>query len=362
MRYIATFLSEDKAYFANCKRSIAAQNNHMLFDGCILYSFVLAFYTVFSILTKQTAFLRNMYYVFDGVHLLLCIAVFTRPVRWKESFRATQAFCIVLESSILCFFALEGAMVSPTQHSLYVPIAILLLQLLFIHRAAYSVLAILFYTTFFAVLSCAFKTPEAAKNDVYIALATYISANIGYMLIAKLRRSEQQALTKFETLSTMDELTGLYNKATLARLCQSRILESDRACILAVMDLDDFKKINDAYGHDVGDEVLESVGHTIKRFFRAGDIMGRFGGDEFVILLDSCDDSAVARSRMEAFLRSVDELRFSVDDLSVRCSAGVSFKREGDDFGKMFTRADRALYVAKRDGKNRIAFETELAH
>lgn len=357
MRYIKAFLREDQAYFANCKRSITAQNSHMLVDGCVLYSLVLAFYTVLSIVTHQPAVIRNMYVAFDGVHALLCVAVFTRPNRIKNSYRATQIFCALLEFSILCFFALEGGVASRTQHSLYVPIAILLVQLLFIHRALYSTLVIFLYTGSFAVLSCLNKTPEAYTNDVYIALATFLSANIGYMLIAKLRRSEQKALIKLETLSKLDGLTGLNNKTSLEQLYQTEILQNGRTCTLIVMDIDDFKQVNDAYGHDVGDEVLRGVGDVIKHVFRANDILARFGGDEFVIILDSCDDPAVVRDRMGVLRRQVNGLSFSAPGLKARCSAGAAFTRDSDDFHTLFARADQALYRAKREGKDRLCLE-----
>ena len=359
MHNISTFLREDRQYFANCKRSIAAHNNRMLFDGCICYAFILAFYTVLSIVTPQPTLLKRMYYTFDAVHLCLCIAVFTRPAKWKESFRATQCFSTALELSILSFFALEGAFVTPTQHSLYVPIAILLVQLLFIHRAPYSFLVIFLYAASFALLSYISKTPEASTNDIYIALATFLSANIGYLLIAQIRRSEQKALTKYETLSTMDELTGLMNKATVTKLCKEYILDGDKPCTLLIVDLDDFKEVNDDYGHEIGDEVLSAVGATIKHFFRANDITGRFGGDEFIVLLDACDDRAVVQNRVDAFRHMIEKLTFSVPLLTVRCCAGATFKREGDDFHSMFARADRALYAAKHAGKDRLALEDE---
>lgn len=359
MHYISDFFNRDRAYFSSCKTSITAQNNRTLVDGCIVYACVLAFYTVLSITMKFSVFLKNLYFIFDGIHLLLCAAVFSRSRRLKKSFAATQFFCVTLEITILSFFALEGAFASQTQPSLYVPIAILLIQLLFIHNALYSLSIIFAYCFSFAVMACLYKQPEAYTNDIYIAVATFIAANIGYMLIAKLRRSEQQALTQYEILSRTDGLTGLNNKAALTQLCQNAIAAVEHACTLIIVDLDDFKTINDRYGHSVGGEVLMAIGDTIKHVFRSNDILGRFGGDEFVILVDACDDPAVVRERVGAFQRRVYQLSFSAPALRVCCSAGAAFKRENDDFSAMFSRADRALYAAKREGKNQICFESE---
>ena len=191
---IGAYIKRDRAYFASCKDSTTAQNNRALVDGCGVYACVLAFYTVMSVVMNASTLQKTMYYVFDGVHMLLCGVVFLRPARVKASHRATQTLCVALELSILSFFALEGAFVSTTQHSLYIPIAILLVLLLFNHGAIYYLSLIFAYTGVFALLSWLHKTPEAAINDVYIAVATCISASIGYVLIAKLHRSEHMCL------------------------------------------------------------------------------------------------------------------------------------------------------------------------
>lgn len=351
---IKAYYAEDKYYFQHNQSVIEKQNRRMLWDSCILYGVVLAIYTAYSVSLEAHAIMRGMYFVFDGIHLALWAVTLVREAKHMHSFRWTQALCVAFEASILSFFALEGALMSPDQHSLYVPIAIMLVQIVFIHPIGYSMLIIALYTASFALLSCCYKTPEAYRNDVLIAMATFLSANIGCILIAKLRRSERHSLMEYERLSMTDVLTGLYNKGAMETLSQPAIADAAQRCTLLILDLDDFKQINDRYGHIVGDEALQKVGTLINSVFRAEDIKARFGGDEFIVLMNRWDDGEAVKQRLSVLRRKMGELSLSVPDLRVHYCAGVTCKREGDTFRTMLERADQALYAAKSRGKDRV--------
>ncbi|MDD3410757.1 MAG: GGDEF domain-containing protein [Eubacteriales bacterium] len=354
-RWIKRFMAEDRQYFAACRADIAARNSRMLSKSCVVYAFVLCFYTLLTAVSDQPQILRTMYWVFDAIHLCLCTAILISKKQKKKSSRATQIYCFCLEASILSFFALEGVFVSRTQHSLYIPIAILLALLLFIHRAAYAYAITDLYVLSFAVMSYLYKTPEAYLNDLYISIATVISANIGFVLIAQMRHSEGTALAKFQRLSQTDQLTGLYNKAAIQTLCEQQLLDQGRTCSFVILDLDNFKRINDRYGHDVGDEVLKTVGKEIEAHFRETDYIGRFGGDEFIVLMNYCKDVDQAKERVKKLLRSIRELTFSKAELRVQCSAGIAIRHGDDTAHAIFKRADTALYQAKKDGKGGFA-------
>lgn len=348
---IKAFFDEDKKYYQSCEANIVVQNNGMLKDGCIIYAAVLSFYTILSLFDGSTDTQLNLYYVFDVIHFALCVGVlicFRCDLMSKDM---TKLFCILLELSILGFFALEGALVSRTEHSLYVPIAILMVLLLFIHRIEYSILISTLYILCFTVTSALYKTPQAYKNDLYIAIASFFSSLIGCFLIAKMRHREGMALNEYTSLSRTDQLTGLYNKSTIEAFCKQIMEEPDHGCAFIIIDLDDFKSINDTYGHDTGDAVLISVGQTIKDCFRDSDLVGRFGGDEFIVIMDRCEDLATIISRVTKIIKSVSTLSFHQKELSVQCSAGITLKKEPDSFTAIFKRSDQALYEAKKSGK-----------
>ncbi|TWA99491.1 GGDEF domain-containing protein [Bradyrhizobium stylosanthis] len=167
------------------------------------------------------------------------------------------------------------------------------------------------------------------------------------------------AYRRIEELAELDELTGSYNRRCIMRMLDSEIEKSRQAstpCAIALIDLDWFKRINDAHGHPVGDEVLRTFAITIFANIRPVDCFGRYGGEEFLLLLP--DTEAEAASRMLERLRSIvadlDWSAFS-PGMRVTISAGVVTLRDMDTADTFLARADSALYSAKAQGRNRIA-------
>lgn len=188
-----------------------------------------------------------------------------------------------------------------------------------------------------------------------------------YVLVADIttrRRLEQelrQANALAEALATQDCLTGLPNRIQLEDYAGS-ILEAARreqcAGILAFIDMDGFKAINDAFGHAGGDRVLRGVAERLRGAIRSFDTAARIGGDEFVVMLPGVADEAAAVLACERLLRAVTAAPFKHGELEINCSFSVGvvlFPRDGDDLRTLLVRADDALYAAKRAGKNQWA-------
>lgn len=160
-------------------------------------------------------------------------------------------------------------------------------------------------------------------------------------------------------LAETDQLTGLYNKVTTERKIKEYFAENpDSQSLLFVLDIDNFKKINDTMGHAFGDEVLREIGQGLKQQFRASDIIGRAGGDEFVILLKHItEDQYVIREaqKLENFFKGLQVGKYT--RYSVTSSIGCAvFTKDGEDFETLYKMADEALYKAKQRGKNQLAF------
>lgn len=160
-------------------------------------------------------------------------------------------------------------------------------------------------------------------------------------------------------LAETDQLTGLYNKVTTERKIKEYFVENpDSQSLLFVLDIDNFKKINDTMGHAFGDEVLREIGQGLKQQFRASDIIGRAGGDEFVILLKHItEDQYVIREaqKLENFFKGLQVGKYT--KYSVTSSIGCAvFTKDGEDFETLYKMADEALYKAKQRGKNQLAF------
>lgn len=160
-------------------------------------------------------------------------------------------------------------------------------------------------------------------------------------------------------LAETDQLTGLYNKVTTERKIKEYFAENpDSQSLLFVLDIDNFKKINDTMGHAFGDEVLREIGQGLKQQFRASDIIGRAGGDEFVILLKHItEDQYVIREaqKLENFFKGLQVGKYT--KYSVTSSIGCAvFTKDGEDFETLYKMADEALYKAKQRGKNQLVF------
>ncbi|MCS7261852.1 MAG: sensor domain-containing diguanylate cyclase [Aquificaceae bacterium] len=155
-----------------------------------------------------------------------------------------------------------------------------------------------------------------------------------------------------------DLLTGLFNRWYAEDFCRKEIAQARRqgsALSLLLIDVDDFKAVNDAYGHAVGDQVLKALAQTLKSSLRDYDLLARWGGEEFLVLL-SGDGLGSALATAER-LRSRVEGSSHPGLPSVSVSIGVATYRKGDTFETLLERADRALYRAKEQGKNRVVAE-----
>lgn len=153
-----------------------------------------------------------------------------------------------------------------------------------------------------------------------------------------------------------DELTGLLNKSSIQKTIKSYLetKPKDSMCGLLIMDVDNFKTINDSLGHFYGDEVLKRIGSTLKSLFRAKDAVGRIGGDEFIILLKDLPNQEVLDERCKLLCNVFRTLFASLTpDLPVSVSVGaVMAPRHGKTYAELYKRADEALYTSKNRGKN----------
>jgi diguanylate cyclase (GGDEF)-like protein len=163
---------------------------------------------------------------------------------------------------------------------------------------------------------------------------------------------------RIEELAELDELTGSFNRRCIMRMLDDEIARARRlktSCAIALIDLDWFKRVNDHYGHPVGDEVLRTFAIAVFANIRHIDRFGRYGGEEFLLVLpDTPDDEAVRMlNRLRAIIADLDWSAFS-PGMQVTISAGVATLKPDETPETFLARADSALYIAKARGRNRI--------
>ncbi len=196
----------------------------------------------------------------------------------------------------------------------------------------------------------------AQRNFLILSLLFYAVFATAFLIILMLLRLNFREISgKLEKRATFDALTNVLNRGALKDIYTSISYDTFfHPMSLILFDLDDFKKINDTYGHNIGDKVLKEVAKVVKGKLRKSDIFARWGGEEFVIILPHTDLSGakVVAEKLRAAVEglNIPELRGK----KVTASFGVTLLREGETLENGVFRADVALYKAKKLGKNRV--------
>lgn len=162
---------------------------------------------------------------------------------------------------------------------------------------------------------------------------------------------------ELEKISITDKLTNIYNRHKIDEVLKYELLRFARtkqSFGLIIVDVDYFKSVNDEFGHNVGDNVLVSIVDVIRNNIRQTDILGRWGGEEFVIIVTETtkEDIVYFSQKLRKIIEST-----PIEDIGFKtCSFGVTISKNGDNSNKIIERADSALYLAKQKGRNKVEF------
>jgi len=187
------------------------------------------------------------------------------------------------------------------------------------------------------------------NKDTFILQATWIESTNKLFTLTK--------VTNLSNKIQIDTLTGVYKKAYFNTYVEHMIRKNEEG-VLVVLDIDNFKLINDTYGHQTGDHVLKEFAMLIHDNIRSDDVLARWGGDEFLLLLQ--------HTSKEFAFKKLENLRILVSEHTfnevghLTASFGVAWKEENDDLHSLLQRADRAVYEAKKSGKNCVKFKKKI--
>lgn len=172
------------------------------------------------------------------------------------------------------------------------------------------------------------------------------------------KRTEEltKANTKLEKLATTDSLTGLYNRVKIDEFLNHEVSRFNRyghKFSILILDLDDFKLVNDNFGHQFGDIVLKKFSHILQKSIRKSDMLGRWGGEEFLIILPETNLQSAVQTG-EKIAKSLRDYNFEFIDKSITTSVGVGEFSADDTITSLFARVDKNLYKAKEQGKDLV--------
>ena len=190
------------------------------------------------------------------------------------------------------------------------------------------------------------------EDDYYLYCVMNIDSRIKQTVLEQENKFLQEKAER-------DALTSLLNRAATEEAVMFYLSKCgpDAHCSMIVIDIDDFKTINDTYGHLQGDQLLIGVSNILLHHTRKSDVVGRFGGDEFVVFITDTESDDIIIRKIRDFTNDIHGLAGTLGfELPVSVSFGVTFTAKSDtSFGSMFYLADKALYMAKRSGKDRYA-------
>jgi diguanylate cyclase (GGDEF)-like protein len=203
-------------------------------------------------------------------------------------------------------------------------------------------------------------TLDHIRHSLYLNLV--ICAMITLVVLCLLNGMLRRHRASTEALATLDSLTGLPNRRSFDVLAAQALKDAQRNCaplVALLIDLDHFKVLNDTHGHLAGDEVLRQFANVLQSSLRQSDILCRWGGEEFIVLLRETEGRQ-ALEVAQKIRRRTEQLTFNYEEnpLRLTTSIGVSALQPGDSLHALLTRADRALYRAKQSGRNCVCSET----
>lgn len=313
---------------------------------CTILFLALLIGCLFSDALAQAMYFYAAMTVISGV---ICVLSYTRfrnlprtilPL-WYLLFAAMGSYAVLLNTWIrpelsavtLCAFLVAG-------------------PLLIIDRPWRVVTFQLVLSLIFTRYAAAYKTPELAfADDVNVACCLFLGTVIYIRLNrVKMREALQARLLMAER--DTDRLTGLLNKAAVEERIRKRMADRSWTGVMVVMDVDNFKGINDTYGHAYGDMVLRKTADCIRKTAPEDSLCGRFGGDEFLLFLPGLSEQTLA-PRLDGLLEELSREMVLPQGMIFSASLGAAvFHGSGETYETLFHRADAALYEAKRKGKN----------
>lgn len=197
-------------------------------------------------------------------------------------------------------------------------------------------------------------TPHVVCVMEFLALLSTFSIAFFYEFISTYHSELlESTLEEAKSLAQIDQLTGILNRREFFYQVNALQDNFTEYCMVMI-DIDDFKAINDTYGHAIGDNVLKLVTQTIRKHIRDTEPFGRIGGEEFAVMLPL--GKSQAHERCELIRRAVEETHLEREKVNTKItvSIGVAYQNNGFDIDTMMSRADEALYIAKQNGKNQV--------
>lgn len=344
----------------------------ILFTAMAAIGSSLAFLVIIKL--KKTMTTKFTSAVFFG-HFLVWLILYVAWLLTLREIRVMALFCALMALMFLLSKARLIQSIAITVSVTIIQIAGSYYAIFYLHQRGSFGLEV-FYTSCFipsALFVCGLSH-QFSKQRLELKDAKLLAEKNRDALLNEMKRTQeinaelQKALLRIETLANHDELTGLNNRRFIMEMLGIQKSRSDRTgetFSIIMLDIDNFKQINDKYGHTGGDRVLQEVAGVVQSAMRTTDISARYGGEEFLLVLGEANEETalICAERLRRMIESIVFSGFEAEFV-VTASLGLTEYRRKEDLLQTITRADTALYRAKNLGRNRTAghVETDIDH
>ena len=354
MHAYRTYRARAISYFRDGAREIAADNLRFLRFASTATLLLLVFLILLAPAVIHGWRPSAFHLVFVPVMIVFC------AIAWMEHRYVTPGralpLCIAFEIVLYAFMIFLDTAAEPDSPSSFMQLVCIALPALFVMPDLITYGLLTAAEVVYLVCVVTLKAPDVAQYDIFEMITGFLFALCVSHLTMSYRLNAHEMRMKYETLSKRDTLSNLYNKRAFVEKARAYLDGANPhcTCSLAFLDLDDFKALNDTLGHPAGDEVLIDMGRLLSELFRPTDIIGRFGGDEFLVLVEGMADTALLSSRFDTVRTRLREICGSQLGYEIGCSVGIVYlDDEPADFDELVCQADALLYSAKREGKSR---------
>ena len=297
--------------------------------------------------------INRWFYLIGFLYFICAIACFY--VLKNDSI--TAQFLIYISMSFLFLFACFINLNKPEYNATTFVVVLVLTPMFMIDKPYFMTIELSVAAAIFLIWMHGVKPVDVWQVD-FVNVIIFTAVGSFLNVIANSLRIREFVLTrKIRIQRDMDEMTGLRNKSSLTREI-NRFLAGNSAekGLFFVLDVDHFKSINDLYGHDVGDDVIIQLGGFLGSRFTNHDIVGRFGGDEFIVFIKNSNDLDSARKIAEELIEGVSKsVLLPNNEEGVSISIGIAaYNGRENNYSEIFKKADIAMYKAKADPENRF--------
>ncbi|MBE5898347.1 MAG: GGDEF domain-containing protein [Lachnospiraceae bacterium] len=348
-----------KKYMKDNEAEVTSNNQRMLKTISVIYFVVIICYNIIVPVFFNEWGVSYIYQIALIVHIVILALILLRYRKGLRSKREVQIVCAAFQLYVMAFLVIVSLVPFDNgQPAVYFAPIAMGFAVVFIYSFKTAVVLGIVECASLIITTMIFKSDVLFINGFSTILSLVIVIYVVYVVYAN-RARESKHRKKLRKMGQTDKLTNIYNRAATEMMSQEYIQENrDKKYALMIIDIDEFKSVNDTYGHQTGDKVIQSVAKIIEEAAGTRNIAGRMGGDEFMIFIKGWNTEDDIKEIAAQILRNAQKIEMPDERVKVSCSIGVCALKEDEwmEYDDMFSCADKALYYIKENGKNCCAF------